>query len=113
MLKKVIVAKKGVGSGAGSVSQRYGSTDPDLYQNVTDPQHSSKVSKNGIPGSGSTQSMDGTTWSSHKRREIKDPEQKHGFRNLSKITLSICIPIFFNRRINSEKFDNKHKTVIY
>jgi hypothetical protein len=29
------------GSGAGSVSQRYGSADPDPdpYQNVTDPQH--------------------------------------------------------------------------
>ncbi len=28
-------------AGSGSVSQRYGSTDPDLdtYQNVTDPQH--------------------------------------------------------------------------
>jgi hypothetical protein len=25
--------------GAGSVSQRYGSADPDPYQNVTDPQH--------------------------------------------------------------------------
>jgi hypothetical protein len=24
---------------AGSVSQRYGSADPDPYQNVTDPQH--------------------------------------------------------------------------
>jgi hypothetical protein len=28
--------KKGVGSG--SVSQRYGSADPDPHQNVTDPQ---------------------------------------------------------------------------
>jgi hypothetical protein len=25
--------------GSGSVSQRYGSADPDTYQNVTDPQH--------------------------------------------------------------------------
>jgi hypothetical protein len=33
--------KKGVGSGSGSISQRYGSRDPDLdpHQNVTDPQH--------------------------------------------------------------------------
>jgi hypothetical protein len=31
----------GVGSGSGSISQRYGSGDPDpeLHQNVTDPQH--------------------------------------------------------------------------
>jgi hypothetical protein len=29
--------KNGVGSG--SISQRYGSRDPDLHQNVTDPQH--------------------------------------------------------------------------
>ncbi len=28
-----------VGSGSGCVSQRYGSADPDPYQNVTDPQH--------------------------------------------------------------------------
>jgi hypothetical protein len=27
------------GSGSESVSQRYGSADPDLYQNVTDPRH--------------------------------------------------------------------------
>jgi hypothetical protein len=26
-------------SGSESLSQRYGSTDPDPYQNVTDPQH--------------------------------------------------------------------------
>jgi hypothetical protein len=26
-------------SGAGSGCQRYGSTDPDPYQNVTDPEH--------------------------------------------------------------------------
>jgi hypothetical protein len=26
-------------TGSGSVSQRYGSADPDPYQNVTDPQH--------------------------------------------------------------------------
>jgi hypothetical protein len=25
--------------GSGSISQRYGSRDPDLHQNVTDPQH--------------------------------------------------------------------------
>ncbi len=33
--------KKGVGSGvgSGSISQRYGSADPDPQQNVTDPQH--------------------------------------------------------------------------
>jgi hypothetical protein len=33
--------KKGVGSGsgAGSISRRYGSEDPDPHQNVTDPQH--------------------------------------------------------------------------
>ncbi len=33
--------KKGVGSGvgSGSISQRYGSADPDPHQNVTDPQH--------------------------------------------------------------------------
>jgi hypothetical protein len=33
--------KKGVGSGVGtgSISQRYGSGDPDAHQNVTDPQH--------------------------------------------------------------------------
>ncbi len=29
----------GVGSGSGSDSQRYGSPEPDLNQNVTDPQH--------------------------------------------------------------------------
>jgi hypothetical protein len=33
--------KKGVGSGvgSGSISQRYGSPDPDQHQNATDPQH--------------------------------------------------------------------------
>ncbi len=33
--------KKVVGSGAGSISQRYGSRDPnpDPHQSVTDPQH--------------------------------------------------------------------------
>ncbi len=33
--------KKGVGSrvGSGSISQRYGSVDPDPHQIVTDPQH--------------------------------------------------------------------------
>jgi hypothetical protein len=30
---------KKAGSGSGSVSQRYGSVDPDLYQNVMDPKH--------------------------------------------------------------------------
>ncbi len=30
---------KRAGSGVGSVSQRYGSEDPDPYQNVTDPEH--------------------------------------------------------------------------
>jgi hypothetical protein len=41
--------KKGVGSGvgsgsrSGSISQRYGSADPDQHQNVTDPQHWVKV----------------------------------------------------------------------
>jgi hypothetical protein len=29
--------KKEVGSGSGSISQRYGSGDPDPHQNVTDP----------------------------------------------------------------------------
>ncbi len=38
-MKKIIGS--GVGSGAGSISQRYGSGDPDPvpHQNVTDPQH--------------------------------------------------------------------------
>jgi hypothetical protein len=31
--------KKEVGSGVGSISQRYGSVDPDQHQKVTDPQH--------------------------------------------------------------------------
>jgi hypothetical protein len=39
--------KKGVGSGVGSgsrsISQRYGSGDPDPHQNVTDPQHCPEV----------------------------------------------------------------------
>jgi hypothetical protein len=37
--------KKGVGSGvgSGSVSQRYGSADPDPHRNITDPQHFSFV----------------------------------------------------------------------
>ncbi len=47
-VKKIVFAsltsmKKGVGSGTGSgtISQRYGSGDPDQdpHQNVTDPQH--------------------------------------------------------------------------
>jgi hypothetical protein len=37
-LKKASL-KKGVGSGSGSISQRYGSADPDPHQDVTDPQH--------------------------------------------------------------------------
>jgi hypothetical protein len=38
---KVKSLKKGVGSGvrSGSVSQRYGSPEPDRHQNITDPQH--------------------------------------------------------------------------
>jgi hypothetical protein len=28
-----------VGSGSGSISQRYGFADPDLHEKVTDPQH--------------------------------------------------------------------------
>jgi hypothetical protein len=35
---------KRAGSGAGSVSQRYGSEDPDPYQNVTDPEDSFHIS---------------------------------------------------------------------
>ncbi len=31
--------KKGVGSGSGSISQRYRSADLDPHKNVTDPQH--------------------------------------------------------------------------
>jgi len=41
-LQKVMSKKKfekRAGSGAGSVSQRYGSADPDLNLNVTDPEH--------------------------------------------------------------------------
>ncbi len=44
--------KKAVGSGvgSGSISQRYGSGDPDPHQNVTDPQHCSKRTCNsGLP----------------------------------------------------------------
>jgi hypothetical protein len=37
--------KKGVRTGPGSISQRYGSGDPDPHQNVTDPQHWKKVKK--------------------------------------------------------------------
>jgi hypothetical protein len=33
------VNDENTGSGAGSISQRHTSEDPDLYQNVTDPQH--------------------------------------------------------------------------
>jgi hypothetical protein len=40
---KVTELKKSVGSGVGSgsesISQRYGSEDPDPHQNFTDPQH--------------------------------------------------------------------------
>jgi hypothetical protein len=38
-LKKVVGF--GVRSGSGFVSQSYGSADPDLHQNATDPQHCS------------------------------------------------------------------------
>jgi hypothetical protein len=31
--------KKVVGSGSGSISQKFGSPDPDPHQNVRDPQH--------------------------------------------------------------------------
>ncbi len=31
--------KKGVGSGSGFISQRYGPADPDPHQNVMDPQN--------------------------------------------------------------------------
>ncbi len=34
-----VVLTKIAGFGSGSVSQRYESANPDLYQNVTDPQH--------------------------------------------------------------------------
>jgi hypothetical protein len=40
-LKKEVGSGVGSGSGAGSgsISQRYGSADPDPHQKVTDPQH--------------------------------------------------------------------------
>jgi len=31
--------RSGIGSGSGSIGQRYGSGDPDPHQNVKDPQH--------------------------------------------------------------------------
>ncbi len=37
-LRKKVTGKR-AGSGFGSVSQRYGSKDPDLYQHVTDSEH--------------------------------------------------------------------------
>ncbi len=40
----------GVGSGSGSISQRYESGDPDPHQNVTDPQHCcQRTSNSGLP----------------------------------------------------------------
>ena len=36
--------KTGSVSGSGSISQRYGSKDPDPYQNVMDPQHCLQLS---------------------------------------------------------------------
>jgi hypothetical protein len=46
--KKKVGVGSGVGFGSGSVSQRYGSADPNLdpylHQNVTDPQHCCKLS---------------------------------------------------------------------
>ncbi len=39
--KLFCILKKGVGSG--SISQRYGSGDPDPHQNVTDPQRCLEV----------------------------------------------------------------------
>jgi hypothetical protein len=36
--------RSGVGSGSGSISQRYGSRDPDQHQNVTYAQHDEKYS---------------------------------------------------------------------
>jgi hypothetical protein len=38
-------ARSGAGLGPGSVSHRYGSPDPDQYQNFTDPQHWYKASQ--------------------------------------------------------------------
>jgi hypothetical protein len=51
--KKIFLAflkllKKGAGSGAGSINQRYRSADPDPHQNVTDPQHSFLAGSAGI-----------------------------------------------------------------
>jgi hypothetical protein len=40
-LASLMSLKKGVGSGSKSISQRYGSADPDPNRNVTDPQHCS------------------------------------------------------------------------
>ena len=40
----------GVGSGSESISQRYGSGDPDPHQNITDPQHCcNRTSNSGLP----------------------------------------------------------------
>ncbi len=39
----------GFESGASSVSQWYGSADPDPYQNVTDSQHRFKNANDGVP----------------------------------------------------------------
>jgi hypothetical protein len=38
-MKKEVGSGVEFGSGAGSISLRYGSGDPDPHQNVTDPQH--------------------------------------------------------------------------
>jgi hypothetical protein len=40
-----LTKRAGSGAGSGTVSQWYGSSDPDPYQNVTGPQHCLKVSK--------------------------------------------------------------------
>jgi hypothetical protein len=39
VFRRSVTKITGSGSRSGSVSQRYGSVDPDLYQNVKDPEH--------------------------------------------------------------------------
>jgi hypothetical protein len=38
-----LIAGSGSAFGSGSISQRYGSVDPDLHQNIMDPQHCRRI----------------------------------------------------------------------
>ncbi len=76
------------GFGAGYVSQRYGSTDQDPYQNVTDPEHWKKTKESEtnivVSGGGAEGKESKKERKARKRMLKKQQEKEEGMDKLSK-----------------------------